>query len=58
MLELTKQEKDALIKLIINEQIKYLIPNKKYDKEEYLLLEQLKQKLYARENHNEQGTNA
>jgi hypothetical protein len=42
---LTKEEKDVLIKLIENEQIKHMIVNEKYDTEEYILLEQLKVKM-------------
>lgn len=42
---LTKEEKDILIELLTNEQIKHLIPNNKYETEEYNKLEELKAKL-------------
>ena len=42
---LSKEERDVLIKLLTNEQIKHMIPNNKFDTEEYILLEQLKAKI-------------
>ena len=42
---LTKEERDILINLLTNEQIKHLIPNNKFDTEEYILIEQLKAKI-------------
>ena len=42
---LTKEEKDVLINLLTNEQIKHMIPNNKFDTKEYILLEQLKAKI-------------
>lgn len=42
---LTKEERDILIELISNEQIKHLIAKDKYDTDEYILLEQLKAKI-------------
>ena len=43
---LTKEERDALIELICNEQIKHLIVNKQYATERYGLLEKLKVKIH------------
>lgn len=42
---LTKEERNVLINLLTNEQIKHFIPNNKFDTEEYILLEQLKAKI-------------
>lgn len=42
---LTKEERDILIELLVNEQIKHLIAKDKYDTDEYILLEQLKAKI-------------
>lgn len=42
---LTKEERDILIGLISNEQIKHMIAKDKYDTDEYILLEQLKAKI-------------
>ena len=42
---LTKEERDVLINLLTNEQIKHMIPNNKFDTEEYILIEQLKAKI-------------
>ena len=39
-----KEEKNILIELLINEQIKHMIPNNKYETEEYNKLEELKTK--------------
>lgn len=42
---LSKEERDVLINLLTNEQIKHMIPNNKFDTEEYILIEQLKAKI-------------
>lgn len=44
-MSLTKQEKDILLELITNEQIKYLIPKYEYQSSQYILLERLKSKI-------------
>lgn len=44
-LKLSKEEKDILLELIFNEQIKYMIPNDKYGTDKYNKLEELKAKL-------------
>ena len=41
----TKEEKTILLELMENEQVKYLIPNDKYDTDRYLQLEELKMKI-------------
>ena len=43
--QLTKAEKDALIELIANEQIKHLIPNDGHSTKKYYMLEELKIKI-------------
>lgn len=43
--KLTKEEKIILLELLINEQIKHLIPNNKYESERYTKLEELKVKI-------------
>lgn len=43
--KLTQEERDILIKLLINEQVKHMIPNNKYETEEYIKLEELKVKI-------------
>lgn len=43
--KLTKEEKDVLIELIENEQIKHMIPNNKFETEKYTMLEELKVKI-------------
>lgn len=42
---LTKEERNILIELICNEQIKYIIPNNEHLTERYNLLEELKIKI-------------
>lgn len=42
---LTKEERDTLIELICNEQIKHLVVNKLYNTDKYNLLEELKVKI-------------
>ena len=42
---LTKEERNVLIELISNEQIKHLIAKDKYDTNEYISLEELKAKI-------------
>lgn len=42
---LTNEERNILISLISNEQIKHMIAKDKYDTDEYILLEQLKAKI-------------
>ena len=42
---LTKEERDVLIELICNEQLKHIIPKNEYESEQYNLLEQLKAKI-------------
>lgn len=42
---LTKEEKTTLLELIVNEQVKHLIPNDKYESEKYMKLEELKIKI-------------
>lgn len=42
---LTREERNTLINLIENEQIKHMIPNNKFETDKYLLLEQLKAKI-------------
>ena len=42
---LTKEERDTLIALICNEQVKHMIANNNYESEMYILLEQLKAKI-------------
>ena len=42
---LTKEERDILIGLISNEQIKHLVAKNKYDTDEYKCLEKLKMKI-------------
>ena len=42
---LTDKEKEMIIELICNEQIKYMIANNKYESDKYNSLEQLKVKL-------------
>ena len=44
-MELTREEKDILIELIINEQLKNLIPKDGYATEKYSKLEKLKTKI-------------
>lgn len=44
-MKLTEKEKEILIKLISNEQIKHLVIKNQYDTDEYALLEQLKVKI-------------
>ena len=44
-LELSKEEKNILIELIENEQIKHMIPNNQYESEKYSMLEELKIKI-------------
>lgn len=44
-MELTREEKDILIELISNKQIKHMIAKDKYDTDEYILLEKLKAKI-------------
>ena len=44
-MELTKEEKNLLLELITNEQIKHLIPKDQYDTEVYSKLEMLKSKI-------------
>ena len=43
--KLTQKEKDILVELISNEQIKYMIPNDGHLTKKYYLLEELKVKL-------------
>lgn len=43
--QLTKAEKDLLIELIANKQIKHLIPNDGYSTKQYYMLEELKIKI-------------
>lgn len=43
--KVTKEEKNALIELITNEQIKHMIPNDEYETEKYTMLEELKVKV-------------
>jgi hypothetical protein len=42
---LTKEERDVLISLICNEQLKHLLAKNEYESKEYGLLEQLKIKI-------------
>ena len=42
---LTKEERDILIELICNEQLKHIIPKNEYESEQYNLLEKLKAKI-------------
>jgi hypothetical protein len=42
---LTKEERDALVELICNEQLKHLVINKLYNTDKYNLLEELKVKI-------------
>lgn len=42
---LTKEERDILIELICNEQIKHILPNNKHESIRYNMLEQLKAKI-------------
>lgn len=42
---LTKEERDVIIELLTNEQIRHLIPNDKYETDKYKCLEQLKAKI-------------
>lgn len=42
---LTKEEKDILLELLINEQLKHLIPKDRYKSNEYVVLEKLKSKI-------------
>ena len=44
-MKLTNEEKDILLELIINEQLKHLIPNDAYATKEYNKLEELKVKI-------------
>lgn len=41
----TQEEKTILLDLLINEQIKHLIPNDEYESERYSKLEELKVKI-------------
>ncbi len=41
----TQEEKTILLELLINEQIKHLIPNDEYESERYSKLEELKVKI-------------
>ena len=41
----TEEEKDILLELIINEQIKHLIPKDEYNTHRYSKLEELKTKI-------------
>lgn len=41
---LTKEERDILIELICNEQIKHMVAKDKYNTDRYILLEKLKVK--------------
>lgn len=43
--KLTKEEKDILIELLINEQLKHMIPNNEYESDRYKHLEELKTKI-------------
>lgn len=42
---LSKEERDILIHLICNEQVKHMVANNKYDSDEYKQLEELKAKI-------------
>ena len=42
---LTKEERSILLELLINEQIKHLIPKNKYESDKYKSLEELKAKI-------------
>ena len=42
---LTQEERDILIKLLINEQVKHMIPNNEYESDRYKHLEELKVKI-------------
>lgn len=42
---LTKEERNTLIELICNEQIKHCIPNNEHESEKYNMLEELKAKI-------------
>ena len=42
---LTKEERNILIELICNEQLKHLVVNDEYESEKYKLLEELKYKV-------------
>ena len=45
MTELTKEEKNILLELICNEQLKHLMPKDEYKTEKYNMLEELKVKI-------------
>lgn len=42
---LSKKERDTLIELICQEQLKHMIPNDKHESDEYIMLEKLKAKI-------------
>ena len=42
---LNDNERSTLIELIVNEQLRYMIPNNKYQSDEYIELEKLKSKI-------------
>lgn len=41
----SKKEKEILLELLVNEQLKHLIPNNKFQSDKYVTLEKIKSKL-------------